>query len=135
VLTDADAQAIAAEVQEAVAVSPETYSSEQVTAAGKNWKTKIYGDAAEYFGIRRWEMAAGEAFTDADVRASSLVAVIGATVARELFGDEDAIGQMIRIKNVPFKVVGLLTKKGFSLKGKDDDDVIFVPYTTAMRRL
>jgi macrolide transport system ATP-binding/permease protein len=135
VLTAADAQAIAAEVQEAVAVSPETYSSEQVSGAGRNWKTKVYGEGPEYFAIRRWELASGEPFTDTDVRATGLVAVIGATVARELFGDEDPIDQMIRIRNVPFKVVGVLTKKGFSLKGKDDDDVIFIPYTTAMRRL
>jgi|SRR5262245_24090355 len=135
VLTAADAQAIAAEVQEAIAVSPETYTSEQVTGGGRNWKTKIYGDAPEYFDIRRWELASGEPFTEADVRASSLVAVIGATVASQLFGEDDPIGQMIRIKNVPFKVVGVLTKKGFSLKGRDDDDVIFVPYTTSMRRL
>jgi macrolide transport system ATP-binding/permease protein len=135
VLTAADAQAIAAEVQEAVAVSPETYSSEQVTAMGRNWKTKIYGEAPEYFTIRRWEMASGEPFTDTDVRSSSLVAVIGATVASELFDEEDPIGQMIRIKNVPFKVVAVLTKKGYSLKGRDDDDVIFVPYTSAMQRL
>src|SRR5262249_55112279 len=101
VLTAADAEAIAAEVKEAVAVSPETLSSEQVTAAGRNWKTKIYGDAPEYFRIRRWDMASGEAFTDTDLHASSLVAVIGATVATALFDDEDPIGQAIRIKNIP----------------------------------
>src|SRR5262245_29950412 len=103
VLTAADAEAIASEVKEAVAVSPETLSSEQVTAAGRNWKTKIYGDAPEYFRIRRWDMASGEAFTDTDLHASSLVAVIGATVATALFDDEDPIGQAIRIKNIPFK--------------------------------
>ena len=135
VLTADDARAIEREVAHVVAVSPEIYSQEQVTAGNRNWKPKVYGEGPDYFGIRRWEFAEGEAFSEDDVRDGTLVAVLGPTPARKLFGDDDPVGQTIRIRDVPFRIVGVLTSKGFSVSGRDQDDIVFLPYTTMMRRL
>jgi len=85
--------------------------------------------------IRAWNNAQGDFFTDADVKAASKVAVLGNTVAENLFPNGDAVGQIIRIKNVPFKVVGVLEKKGGNMMGQDQDDTILAPYTTIMKRL
>jgi putative ABC transport system permease protein len=134
-LTPEDAEAIESEIPEAVAVSPELYSYTQVVAGNQNWKTKLYGESPDYFQIRQWLLANGDIFTDADVRSARQVAVIGQTAAHQLFGEEDPVGETIRVQNVPFTVVGLLEIKGFSVKGHDQDDVLIVPYTTALKRL
>src|SRR3989442_454376 len=134
-LTADDADAIANEVEDAVAVSPEVYSYTQVTAGNQNWKTKLYGESPDYFEIRQWPASEGEIFTEADVRTATQVAVIGQTAAQQLFGAESPVEQIVRIKNVPFTIVGLLTSKGFSVKGHDQDNVIIVPYTSAIKRL
>ncbi|HTL55108.1 MAG TPA: ABC transporter permease [Candidatus Limnocylindrales bacterium] len=130
-----DAEAIAAEVPRVVAVSPEVYSFGQVVAGNQNWKTKIYGEGEDFLKIREWELAAGENFGEADVRGANKVALIGQTTARQLFGEESPIGEIVRIQNVPFTVVGSLEAKGFSVKGHDQDDVIIIPYSTALKRL
>jgi putative ABC transport system permease protein len=130
-----DAQAIAREVPGIVAVSPEIRSTSQVAAGNQNWMTQLLGESPEYFDMRQWELMAGVSFTEQELRAASKVAVIGQTTATQLFGSADPVGQYIRIKNVPFLITGLLKSKGMSLMGSDQDDVIVVPYTTAMKRL
>ena len=135
-LTLEDAEAIRQEVPDAVAVSPEVKIKTQVVSGNRNWSTEIYGDSPDYFTIREWDTAEGETFTDQDVRGATKVAVIGQEAAEELFDEgEDAIGEIIRIRNVPFKVVGILVAKGASASGSDQDDGIIIPYTTAMKQL
>jgi putative ABC transport system permease protein len=134
-LVPEDAEAIASEVPGVVAVSPELYAYLQVVAGNQNWKTKLYGEAPAYFEIRQWPLAEGEAFSEADVRGASQVAVIGRTTAQELFGEASPVGETIRVQNVPFTVVGLLEAKGFSVRGHDQDNVLIVPYTAALKRL
>jgi len=134
-LTVEDAEAIESEIPGVVAVSPEVYSFAQVASGNQNWKTKIYGESCDFFDIRQWPLSEGEIFSDADMRSANKVAVIGQTTAKQLFGEESPIGEMVRIQNVPFTVVGLLEPKGFSVKGHDQDNVLIVPYTTALNRL
>jgi putative ABC transport system permease protein len=130
-----DAEAIEDEIPNVVAVSPEVYAYTQVAAGNQNWKTKIYGESPEYFDIRQWPLAEGDLFSDSDVRGANKVAVLGETTARQLFGDESPVGEVVRVQNVPFTIVGLLSAKGFSVKGHDQDNVLFIPYTTALQRL
>jgi len=107
----------------------------QVVAGNRNWSTSIYGESPEYFDIREWRLSAGETFTEADVRGATKVAVLGSVAAEELFGSENPVGEILRIKNVPFKVIGVLVPKGTSSAGYDQDDNIIVPYTSAMKRV
>ena len=130
-----DARAIADEVDDVLAVSPGTRVSSQLSYGNQNWSTSVIGESAEYFEIRQWEVVAGSGFGDQDVRSSAKVAVLGATVARQLFGEEDPIGQIMRVRNVPFQIVGVLKPKGTSVMGSDQDDVVIAPYTTVMKRL
>jgi putative ABC transport system permease protein len=130
-----DAEAIRREVPGVVAVSEEVASNAQVAAGNQNWFTRVLGESAEYFDIRQWPIAAGAAFTPQDVRSANKVCVIGHTAAYNIYGDEDPIGQVLRIKGVPFVVTGVLTPKGFSLQGTDQDDVVIMPYTSAMKRV
>jgi putative ABC transport system permease protein len=133
-LTVEDAEAIKEEIADAVAVSPEVRIKTQVVSGNRNWSSEVYGNSLDYFTIRKWDLAAGETFTEQDVRGAAKVAVIGAEAAQQLFGeDEDPIDETIRIRNVPFKVVGVLVPKGTSASGSDQDDSIIVPYTTAIR--
>ncbi len=135
-LTVEDADAIEEEVPDAVAVSPEVKIKTQVVSGNRNWSTEIYGDAPDYFTIRQWDTGAGDVFTEQDVRGGAKVAVIGQEAAEQLFAeDEDPIGEIIRIRNVPFKVLGVLVAKGASASGSDQDDSIIIPYTTAIRHL
>ena len=130
-----DAKAIADEVQGVVAVSPGTRVTSQLGFGNQNWSTSVAGEAPEYFDIRQWEIVGGAGFTEQDVRAAAKVAVIGATVAKQLFGEEEPIGQIMRVRNVPFQVIGVLKPKGTSIMGSDQDDVVVVPYSTVMKRL
>ena len=134
-LTVEDAEAIAEEIPDVVAFSPEVKTRSQIIAGNRNWSASIYGESPDYFTIRQWPVEAGETFTDQDVRAAAKVAVLGPRAAEELFGDQDPIGEIIRIQNAPFKVVGVLKSKGTSISGSDNDDNVFVPYTIAMKRL
>ena len=131
-----DAEAIRNEIADVVAVSPEVKVKSQVVSGNRNWSPDVYGDSTDYFTIRRWTLSDGQLFTEQDERASAKVAVVGQQVVEELFvEDEDPIGQVIRIRNVPFTVVGVLSPKGASASGSDQDDSIIVPYTTAMKQL
>jgi putative ABC transport system permease protein len=134
-LTVEDANAVKNEIADAVAVSPEVRDRNQVLANGLNWNTMIIGESPDYPEIRSWNIASGTMFTESDVRSLAKVAVIGKTVADQLFPNEDPIGQTLRIRNIPFKVVGLLEAKGFNLFGQDQDDTVIIPYTSHMRRI
>jgi putative ABC transport system permease protein len=134
-LTPEDAEAIKTEAPNVAYVSPQVRSAAQVVAGELNWGTSIMGVGVEYPNIRAWNVAQGSFFTDADVKAASKVAILGNTVAENLFPNGDAVGQVVRIKNVPFKVVGVLEKKGGNMMGQDQDDTIVAPYTTIMKRL
>jgi putative ABC transport system permease protein len=117
------------------AAAPVLPGQAQLIYGGVNWSTSVYGTTPEYLEVRDWGMDEGGVFTDADVRSASRVALIGQTVARELFGDEDPVGKIIRIKNAPFQVIGILSAKGQSLDGRDQDDTVFVPLTSAQQKL
>jgi putative ABC transport system permease protein len=133
-LTVDDALAIA-KVPDAVAVSPEVRDREQVLASGLNWNTQVLGEGPDYPQIRNWRIASGSMFTDQDVRSLAKTAVIGKTVVDQLFPNEDPLGQTIRVRNIPFTIVGVLGAKGFNLFGQDQDDVVIVPYSSHMRRI
>jgi putative ABC transport system permease protein len=134
-LTVDDALAIGRELPSIRAVSPEVRDGTQVAAGNQNWFTSLLGQSADYFDMRQWAFESGTGFTEQDVRTAAKVAVIGRTTSQQLFGDADPVGQTFRTKGVPFTIVGLLSSKGTSLLGSDQDDTIVVPYTTAMKRL
>jgi putative ABC transport system permease protein len=134
-LTVEDAEAIRREIPGVSAVSPEVRSAAQVAAGNQNWLPQILGEGPDYLTIRQWPLVEGASFTELDVRGANKVAIIGRTTAQQLFGDDSPIGQIVRIKNVPFTIVGLLTPKGLSVMGSDQDDVLIVPYTSAMKRI
>ncbi|HUC84944.1 MAG TPA: ABC transporter permease [Candidatus Acidoferrales bacterium] len=133
-LTVADAEAIAS-LTNVAAISPEVRDREQVLANGLNWNTQVMGESPSYPQIRNWTIAAGTMFSDQDVRSLAKSAVIGKTVADELFPNENPVGETIRIRDLPFLVIGLLGSKGFNLFGQDQDDVVLVPYTSHMHRI
>jgi putative ABC transport system permease protein len=134
-LKTSDADAIMREIPGVTAVSPETRAGVQVMLGHQNWYTNLIGESPEYFDMRQWSFTSGSSFLEEDVKSASKVVVLGQTVATQLFGNEDPIGRIIRVKHVPFMVVGVLRPKGLSLQGQDQDDVVIVPYTTAMKRL
>jgi len=134
-LTVEDAIAIKNEVANVVAVSPEVRDRMQILANGLNWNTAIQGESPDYPQIRDWDVADGAMFTEADVRSIAKVAVIGKTVLDQLFPNSDPIGQTLIVRNIPFKIVGVLESKGFNLFGQDQDDVVIIPYTSHMRRI
>lgn len=133
-LTQGDANSIM-ELPEVTAVSPLVYGIAQVVYGSNNWSTMIAGVTPSYFTITNWLIENGGAFTNPDFRSATRVAVIGKTVAKNIFGDEDAVGKTIRIRNNPFVIIGLLSAKGQTLDGRDSDDNVFVPVTTAQRKL
>jgi putative ABC transport system permease protein len=134
-ITLADADAIAREVTDVAAVSPEISTTGQAIANGRNWSTSIIGESPDYLKIRDWELAAGSMFTEREVRSAAKVAVIGSKTSHELFGPLNPIGQTVRMKNIPFVIIGLLESKGAGMGGQNQDDRIIIPYTTAMRRI
>jgi len=134
-LTAEDAQAIVREVADVVAVSCEVRDRNQVLANGLNWNTQVQGESPDYLSVRAWGLSSGAMFGDADVRGASKVCIIGKTVADELFSDGDPVGQTLRIRDIPFKVLGVLQPKGVNFFGQDQDDTVVVPYTSAMRRI
>jgi len=134
-LTPEDAEAIAAEVSGIDGLSPEIRDRNQVLANGLNWSTNVNGVGPDYAYVRNWPIATGAMFTEADVKALAKVCVIGKTVADQVFPNEDPIGQTIRIRNLPFRILGVLSPKGFSVFGSDEDDVVLIPYTSHMRRV
>ena len=134
-LTADDAEAIKAECPAVAYVSPTVRSSAQIVAGELNWGTSIQGVSVDYPLIRSWNVSQGTFFSDQDVKSASKVCILGTTVAENLFPDGDAVNQIVRIKNVPFKVLGILEKKGGNMMGQDQDDTVIAPYTTVMKRL
>jgi putative ABC transport system permease protein len=134
-LTADDAIAVKREIPLIRAVSPMVGSGAQVVYQGQNWSTRINGVSADYFTIRNWPVVVGSQFTQHDIDTAANVCVLGNTVVQNLFGTEDPIGKMIRIKNLPFIVEGVLQTKGSSGFGQDQDDIIMAPYTTVQKKL
>jgi putative ABC transport system permease protein len=134
-LTDDDAAAIVREVPEVQVAAPSNRRTEQVVASGSNWSTSIYGVNPDYFEAREWPLLSGRMFDQAELTGNAKVALIGQTAARQLFGDLDPIDQTIRIRKVPFTVIGVLDRKGQSMMGQDQDDVVMLPLNTARNRL
>src|SRR4051812_25986469 len=117
------------------AVSPGVTAPVTLVAGNQNWTTRAEGVAPSYLGIRNRAVSEGAFFTEGDVRSAARVAVIGRTVADQLQLGSDAVGQMIRVRNLPFRVIGVLEAKGQSSFGQDQDDTVLIPYTTAMKKL
>ncbi len=134
-LTVEDSDAIAAEVPEIARCSPNVDSRSQLIRGGVNWNTSYRGVSPDYLPIKAWPIAKGASFSDADVTAHARVAILGKTVETQLFGEDDSIGQAIRVGPVIFTVVGVLEARGPSTSGQDQDDTIFLPYTTVMHQL
>ena len=130
-----DAQALEQEAFALRGVAPEIYSRSQLVYGNMNWSTLITGSTPSIFDIREWRLAEGRLFLDSEAKIGAKVAVLGATVAKNLFGEEDPIGKTIRIRNVPMEVVGTLAPKGQTPFGQDQDDTAFVPFNTAQLRL
>ncbi|HEY5993128.1 MAG TPA: ABC transporter permease [Gallionellaceae bacterium] len=133
-LTIADAQAIE-ELPGVSAIAPSAPGTAQLVYGSNNWSTQVIGTTPSYLDVRDWELVSGAAFTDSDVRSATRVALLGQTVVQNLFGDEDPTGKTIRIKNSPYLVLGVLGPKGQSLDGRDQDDTVLIPVTTAQRKL
>ena len=131
-LTDADAITHLPGVS---AVAPGSMQAEQVVFGANNWSTSVLGTDPEYLQIRDWPLASGSNFSATDMRSAARVAILGQTVAQNLFGNADPVGQTIRIGQGPFQVIGLLAPKGQSFGGQDQDDTVLVPITTAQRKL
>ncbi|MFA6966169.1 ABC transporter permease [Bosea sp. (in: a-proteobacteria)] len=134
-LTDEDAGAIIKEVEDVVAAAPVIFTRAQAVYAGTNWSTQITATDLDFFAAREWDVAEGRLFEPEELRKGEIVAVIGQTVAKNLFGEQNPLDQQFRIRNVPFKVIGVMAPKGQSALGQDQDDVIFVPLDTGRRRI
>ncbi len=133
-LTVADADAIA-ELPGVQAVAPIHPGNAQIVYGPNNWNTSIIGTTPDYLVARSWPVVSGEVFTNSDVRSATRVALIGKTAAQNLFGDEDPVGKTIRIRQSPFVVLGMLGVKGQGMDGRDQDDTIIIPLTTAQRKV
>jgi putative ABC transport system permease protein len=133
-LTPEDAEAIAHEVPHLTGVSPEVRTRAQVTGRGKNWNTLVTGISSDYLFVRDWPLAAGATFTAEEVTRLGKVAIVGQTVVEQL-GFNSPLGQIIRIHGAPFKIVGVLAKRGFTADGRDEDDLVMVPYTSYLSRV
>jgi putative ABC transport system permease protein len=134
-LTVDDLEAIKREVPSVSMVTPSVNARSQLVAGNMNWNTNVTGVSEQYPDIRKWPVASGSFFTDADVRTAARVIVIGRTLADNLYPGADPIGQDIRVMNLPFRVVGVLAAKGQDQQGRDQDDVAFAPYTTVQKKI
>src|SRR5262245_9734358 len=133
-LTEEDMLAILRDVPTVAAATPSVSTSASLVVGNQNWSTRVEGVDTTYPAIRLRDAVQGQFFTDADVRSAARVAVIGQTVADVLFSGADPVGQMIRLRNLPFRVVGVLQARGQSQLGQDQDDTILIPYTTVMKK-
>jgi len=134
-LVDSDASAMTRELRSVLYASPRMRRQEQVIAGNLNWGTLIEGIAPEFQQIRDWQIEAGRFIHEGDISSAAKVAVIGQTVAQHLFGNDDPIDSVIRIRNIPFRVIGILGGKGQTGQGQDQDDTVMIPYTTMQKRL
>jgi putative ABC transport system permease protein len=138
-LTEDDAVAIVREVPEVQVAAPSMRGTGQAIVGNNNWSTTFYGVNNDYFEAREWPLVGGRDFEAAEISGAGKVAILGQTVLAKLFGEtataDDALGHTVRVRQVPFTVIGVLEKKGQSMLGQDQDDVIFVPIATARNRL
>jgi putative ABC transport system permease protein len=134
-LTEEDAQAIAFEIPEVQVAAPTSRTSGQLVAGNTNWGTTIYGVTNDFLEARDWGLQAGRLFDAAEMAGSAKVAWLGATVAREMFGEQDPVDQVVRVRGVPMKVIGVLAAKGQNSMGQDQDDVLMMPISTLRNRI
>jgi putative ABC transport system permease protein len=134
-LTEDDLQAIQREVPSVSALSPMVNSRSQLVVGNQNWNTSIQGVSEQLPGIRKWTIDSGEFFSESDVRSSARVIVLGQTIVDNLFYGTDPVGQYVRVMELPFRVVGVLGRKGQDAQGRDQDDIAFAPYTTVQKKL
>jgi putative ABC transport system permease protein len=134
-LTQEDAESILKEAHHIVALSPVVRGGAQAIFRENNWATSLQGVNPDYLQVRNWELREGDNFTEADVRSGARVCLIGSTVAEQLLPGESLVGQTLRIRNMPFRVIGVLTSKGSTAWGQDQDDLIVLPWTTLRRTL
>jgi len=134
-LTMGDAEAVQKECPAVSDSAPIHNGVAQIVYGHLNWSTGVVGTTPGFLIVRDWDLSAGRSFTQQDVKSATKVALLGQTVVENLFGDQNPVGQSIRIKNVPFTVIGVLEKKGQSAQGQDQDDTILIPVTTAQKKL
>ena len=134
-ITEDDAWAIQREIPAVAAAAPTSRGGAQVVYGNLNWATGIQGVTLEFFTAREWDVADGRLFSQEEVEGAGKVALVGLTVAGNLFGDSDPLGQVIRIKNVPFTVIGTLERKGQTTFGQDQDDTVLIPLSTAKKKV
>src|SRR5438552_3294460 len=135
-LTEADAHAIADECPAVLAVSPFIGASGQVIGGNVNWQPdQMLGVGTDYPLVRNWPLDRGDFFSERDIAGATKVCVIGDTLARQMFANSDPVGQQVRVKNIPFTVIGVLIRKGANLVGQDQDNILLMPYTTVRKRL
>jgi putative ABC transport system permease protein len=134
-LTEDDAAAIIASCPAVSKVSPMVRTGAQVVAGNLNWATSVEGYGPDFISIRSWPVVSGSMFTEQDVKGATKVCLLGQTVVDNLFPGQNPVGEIIRIKKLPFRVVGVLAPKGQNAFGRDQDDIIIVPYTTAQKKL
>ncbi len=134
-LTPEDLVAIQTQCPSVALASPTVRDGAQIVYQEQNWRASIIGATPEYFTIRNWPVSSGQYFTEADIRGATKVCVIGQTIADNLFKGNDPVGQIIRIKKMPFKITGVLSMKGQSAQGTDQDDIIIAPYTTVQKKM
>jgi putative ABC transport system permease protein len=134
-LVEDDAWAVMREIAEVQVAAPTQRGSGQIVWGNANWLASIVGTTPEYFEARDWGLISGRLFEAGEMSGAGKVAIIGQTVARELFGDIDPVDQIIRVRGVPFTVIGLLERKGQSMMGQDQDDIVIIPLTTARNKI
>jgi putative ABC transport system permease protein len=134
-LTVDDLEAIKREVPSVSMVTPSVNARSQLVAGNMNWNTAVTGVSEQYPEVRKWPVQSGSFFTDADVRTAARVIVIGQTLGDSLFPGTDPVGQDIRVLNLPFRIVGVMARKGQDPQGRDQDDVAFAPYTTVQKKI
>jgi putative ABC transport system permease protein len=134
-LTKDDADAVQRECPAVADVAPILNGAAQVVYGNQNWSTGVYGTTGSFLEVRDWPLHSGRNFTEQDIRSATKVCILGQTVVDNLFGSTDPVGQIIRIKKLPFTVVGVLDRKGQSPQGQDQDDTILIPVTTAQKKI
>ena len=134
-LKNGDADAIQEKISAVHLAVPVVNDSGQIVYGRSNWATNIVGTDNRYFQIKEWDLAYGRFFSDTDIRSANKVAILGQTVAKELFGDIDPLGKTIRIKGIPFVVIGALTARGQSGPGQDQDDMVYLPLSTTQKKV
>jgi len=130
-----DAEAIKTQILFVTNVSPQVDTGVQIVYGNKNWRSTVRGESPEYLAVKEWAVVLGDSFTDQDVRSAANVCVLGQSVWKNLFMDEDPINKMVRVKGLPCKVVGVLAAKGATATGQDQDDTFLMPYTTVMKKI